>query len=361
MRTLVVVLALAAWLVPCAPAAPYTVTDALGRTAAFAAMPSRIVIAGRGTLLLVDAVYLFPGIGERIVGVAVTDQGLGDVLPLLDPSHAGKARFPNNAGAEQIAGARPDLVILKTYSKQGVGEALERAGIPVLYLDLETPESFYRDVRTLGALFRQPERAASIVRWYESRVAAVEAAVGTGSAAGAAGTASARPRVLVVQASVRDTGLAATIPPSTWIQAWMVKTAGGTPVWSAQNLTTGWLKVGVEQVAAWDPEHVLVVSYASSAAEAARRLAGSPAWQSTRAGRTGAIRPFPADLASWDQSDARWILGLEWLAATLHPDRFPGFEARAEASAFYREMYGLDPAAIESLILPRLPPAAAGR
>jgi iron complex transport system substrate-binding protein len=351
MRTLAAVLVLAAWLAPCAPAAPYAVTDALGRSVAFDATPSRIVVAGRGTLLLADALYLFPGVGERVVGVAVTDQGLGDVLPVLDPAHGRKVRFPNNAGVEQIAGARPDLVILKTYSKQGVGDALERAGIAVLYLDLETPESFLADVRTIGALLGQPERAASVVRWYESRVAAVEAAVRS----------SARPRVLVVQATGKDTDLAATIPPASWIQARMVQTAGGMPVWTGQNLTTGWLKVGVEQVAAWDPEHVFVVSYSSSAADAARRLAGSPAWQATRAGRTGAIRPFPADLASWDQSDARWILGLEWLAATLHPDRFPGFDSRAEAAAFYRELYGLDASTIESIIFPRLAPATTGR
>jgi iron complex transport system substrate-binding protein len=347
MRTTAVVLAIVAWLAPCAPAAPYTVTDALGRAVAFDAVPSRIVAAGRGTLLLIDAVYLFAGARDRVVGAAVTNQGLGDVLPVLDPSHASKERFPNDAGAEQVAGAKPDLVILKTYSKQKVGDALERAGIPVLYLDLETPESFYADVRTLGELFRQPERAASIVRWYETRVAAVNAAVGGAAAA-------ARPTVLVVQATVKDTDLAVTVPPASWIQARMVETAGGTPVWVAENGTTGWLKVGIEQVAAWNPEHVFVVSYASSAVDAARRLAGSPAWQAARAGRAGAIQAFPADLVSWDQSDARWILGLEWLAATLHPDRFPGFDLRAEATAFYRDLYRLEPAVIESQILPRL-------
>jgi len=358
MRTLATALALALGLASPAGGAPYAVTDALGRTVAFDEVPSRIVVAGRGTLLLVDAVYLFPGVGERVVGVAVTDQGLGDVLPLLDPSYAAKVRFPNNAGAEQIAGARPDLVIMKTYSKQSVGDALERAGIPVLYLDLETPQSFFADVRTLGVLFRQSERAATIVRWYESRVQDIVAGLGSRATGGSAAD---RPWVLVVQATGAEAELAATVPPASWIQAWMVETAGGVPVWTAQNLTGGWLKVGVEQVAAWDPEHVLVVSYASSAVDAARRLAGSPTWQATRAGRTDAIRPFPADLVSWDQSDARWILGLAWLAAALHPERFPGYDARADATAFYRDLYGLDEATIGSKIIPRLAPSVAGR
>ena len=330
-----------------AGAAPYAVTDALQRTVSFDTVPSRIVIAGRGTLLLADALYLFPGVHGRVVGAAVTNQGLGDVLPLLDPSHASKVRFPNDAGVEQIAAVRPDLVILKTYSKQKVGDALERAGIPVLYLDLETPESFFADVRTLGQLFRQPERASTVVRWYETRLAAVAAA---GRSAGGA----AKPAVLVVQSTGKDADLAVTVPPADWIQAWMVATAGGTPVWTAENRTTGWLKVGIEQVAAWDPERVLVVSYASSAADAAGRLAASARWQATRAGRSGSIRPFPADLVSWDQSDTRWILGLQWLAATLHPERFPGFDLRAEVTAFYRDLYDIAPSAIESLVLPRL-------
>jgi iron complex transport system substrate-binding protein len=353
MRTLAAVLALAAWLAPCVPAAPYTVTDALGRTVTFKEVPSRIVIAGRGTLLLADAVYLFDDADDRVIGAAVTDQGLGDVLPVIDSAYARKIRFANDAGVEQIAGATPDLVILKTYSKQKVGDALERVGIPVLYLDLETPESFAADVRTLGALFRQPERAASIAGWYESRAAAVAAAV-----AGAA--AATRPRVLVVQATGKDADLAVTVPPASWIQTWMVQTAGGTPVWAAENRTTGWLKVGIEQVAAWDPDQVLVVCYASSAADAARRFAASPAWQATRAARAGAIRPFPADFVSWDQSDARWILGLQWLAATFHPERFRGFDLNAEVTAFYHEAYGFDPAAVTSLLLPRLAQSLSG-
>src|SRR4030042_3254991 len=177
MRTTAIVLALVACLAPCAPAAPYTIADARGRTVAFETVPSRIVIAGRGTLLLVDAVYLFRGAGDGVVGVAVTNQGLGDVLPVLDPSHDRKVRFPNDAEAEQIAGAKPDLVILKTYSKQRVGDALGRAGIPVLYLDLETPESFYADVRTLGVLFQTPGRAAARLNCTQSRLAAGKAAV----------------------------------------------------------------------------------------------------------------------------------------------------------------------------------------
>ena len=228
---------LLALLVPCAAASPsaekpaasltagaWRVTDCLGRTLQLQEVPDRIVLAGRATLLIVDAVYMFPDARDRVVGVGQTNQGLGDIFPVLDPHSAEKARFDNSAGPEQLAGLSPDLVILKSYMKEKVGDQLESIGIPVLYVDLESPSAFAADIRMLGDLFQDPARAAFINRYYEARVAAVRKRV-----AGAR-----RPTALVVQYSERDGAAAFSIPPAAWIQALMVETAGGDPVWKAQ-------------------------------------------------------------------------------------------------------------------------------
>src|SRR5208283_4700214 len=174
-RILLVILAAAAvWIHPAfAAPGPYAVTDTLGRSLSFWKIPERIVIAGRAAPLLVDAVYLFPGVAQRVVGVGQTDQGLGDFLPLIDRGADAKTRFTDSVAPEQLAAVRPDLVILKSSVKAQLGDALERFGIRVLYLDLESPEKFSADVRTLGRLFQQPERAHSIQDWYRSRVEAV--------------------------------------------------------------------------------------------------------------------------------------------------------------------------------------------
>jgi len=323
-------------------AAPYTVTDTLGRTLTLAKVPERIVLAGRATLLLVDAVYLFPGVSSRIVAVGATDQGLGDFLPFLDPGAAGKTRFPNTAGPEQIASVRPDLVILKSYMKDRLGDLLEKVGIPVFYLDLESAEKFYADVQSLGILLQQPERAAFIRDWYRSRVEAVERAVSGAT----------RPSALIVQWNARDGENAFSVPPAGWIQTAMTEKAGGTAAWKEAGPGDGWKKIGVEQLSAWKPAFVFVVSYQKPAASIASDLRRSQVM-------TGAAIGFPSDYSSWDQADSRWILGLEWIAVTLHPALFPSLDIRKEAGTFYGQLYGIDQAVISKEILPRLEGALA--
>jgi iron complex transport system substrate-binding protein len=325
-------------------AAPYSVTDTLGRTLMLEKVPERIVLAGRATLLLVDAVYMFPGAAGRVVGAGATDQGLGDFFPFLDPGALEKTRFAKNVGPEQVAAARPDLVILKSYMKSTLGNALEKLGIPVIYLDLETPEKFYADVQTLGALFQQPERAAFILRWYQSRVAAVSRAVASAP----------RPPVLLVQYSAKGGAVSFTVPPAGWIQTAMTETAGGVAVWTAAGPGDGWKTVGVEQLSAWKPRYLFVISYQGNAGEIAAELRTSGLLPGTVAG-------FPSDYHSWDQADSRWILGLEWLASTMHPDLFSGADLRSDVTSFYADLYGVDRAVTAREILPRLESALARR
>jgi iron complex transport system substrate-binding protein len=323
---------------------PYTVTDTLGRSLSFQKIPARIVIAGRATLLLMDAVYLFPGVSQRVVAVGGTDQGLGDFLPLIDRGAAAKPRFTNSVGAEQIAAVRPDLVILKSYLKGQLGDALERIGIPVLYLDLESPEKFYADVQTLGRLFQQPERAHFIEDWYRSRVEAVTRAT----------AAAERPSVLVVQYNARDGTNAFTVPPAGWIQTVTTETAGGAPVWKDAGPGDGWKKVGLEQLSAWNPRYVFVISYGKPSGPVAEDIRSSGSLAGTIAG-------FPSDFYSWDQADTRWILGLEWMAMTLHPALFPELDMRGEVREFFSRLYGIDEATLRSEIFPRLENAFAPR
>jgi iron complex transport system substrate-binding protein len=324
-----------------APAA-YDVTDTLGRRVSFTKIPERIVIAGRATLLLVDAVYLFPGAANRVVGIGSTDQGLGDFLPVLDPGAGGKTRYANNVGPEQLASVRPDLVILKSYLKEKLGNSLENLGIPVLYLDLESPEKFYADVQTLGNLFQQPERARFVLDWYRSRVEAVARAT----------TGAAKPPVLLVQYSARDGTNAFTIPPAGWIQTVMTETAGGVASWKEAGPGDGWKKVGLEQLSAWNPRFVFVISYGAPSGPIAEEMRRSQ----TLAGR---IAGFPSDYYSWDQADSRWILGLEWMAVTLHPELFPRLDMRNETREFFSRLYGIDEATLAREIMPRLEGALA--
>ncbi len=327
---------------PEAGASPLVVTDALGRQVSLPAPPQRIVVTGRALFMLADAVYLFPGAGERIVGLGDAGQGSSNFIRLIDPRYEEKAVLANEAGAEQIAALQPDLVLLKSYLASTLGASIEALGIPVIYLDLETPEQYRRDLAILGQVLGDEERAADIAAFYDARVAAIRQAV-----AGAP-----RPRVLLLYYNDRDGNIAFNVPPMDWMQTQMIEIAGGEAVWADANPGRGWTQVTLEQIAAWDADTVLIVAYNRDSASAVAALRDDPQWQALRAVRNGDLYAFPADLYSWDQPDPRWILGLTWLAGRLHPERFPELDVVHEAQLFYQTLYGLDAAFFEQNIRP---------
>lgn len=320
----------------------FTVQDALGREVQFSAPPQRIVIAGKALFMLANAAYIFPESKERIVALGQTAQGSGNFIALYDPQYEQKATLAGDAGAEQIAAYQPDLVLLKSYLAETLGQPIETLGIPVIYLDLETPEQYWRDLNTLGQIFGQSERAAQIVDYYQRKVAAVQQAVQGAE----------KPRVLLLQYSDKDGKVAFNVPPKSWMQTIMTELAGGEPLWKEIELGKGWTQVTFEQIAAWDADQIFIISYFRNVSEVVDELKQDPQWQALRAVQQGKLYGFAGDLYSWDQPDVRWILGLNWLAARLHPVQFPNYDAIQEVKAFYQTLYGLDETFVNEKIIP---------
>ncbi len=322
------------------------VVDALGRTVEFPAPPQRIVVAGKAIFMLADALYLFPEAVERLVASGPASQGSAQFLPLVDAGFAQKLILESNAGAEQIAPTNPEVVVLKSYLAESLGQPLEQLGIKVVYVDLETPEQYQRDLVTLGQLFGDPARAEAVSRFYADKVAGVTQALGDVAEAQ-------RPRVLLVQYSEKGGAAALSVPPATWIQTQMVELAGGAPVWKEAAQGGGWATVNFEQIAAWNPEQIFVIAYQSNPSEVVAKLKADPQWQALAAVQNGKVYGFPKDFYSWDQPDTRWILGLTWLAGRLHPDRFQP-DMNQELVNFYGQLYGLDEAVVKDQIVPLL-------
>ena len=290
-------------------AALFLLASALPATAQGA--PARILIGGRAVALVADAVYAFPSVRSRVIAVGGTDQGLGVFLTELDSSFPSKPLMDRNASAEVYASYRPDLVIFKGSLRKGVGGDLEKLGVRVHYLDLETPEDYYRDLESLGRLFSEEARAAELVGYFRGVVDL--AARGTAAAAK-------KPRVLVLQAA----GEAWEVPPAAWMQTRLVQMAGGLPVWLGANPGDGWARVGFEQIAVWNPDVILVIDYRRGVNAAVARLKSDPNFALLAAGRSGAIWGFPQDFFSWDQPDTRWALGLLWTAKIPAPGPLSG-------------------------------------
>lgn len=323
-----------------------TVVDALGRSVELEALPQRIVSAGRSGLTIVETLYLFPETRERLVALSVGQQKPGDFLSLVDPGYGTKTEFAPDSGPEQIAPLQPDLVILRSFMADTLGAALEQVSIPVVYLDLETPEQYFRDLATLGQLLGNEERAREIEAYYQERLDAIEAGLEGLDPAD-------RPRVLLVQHSAQGGEVSLEVPSVAWLQTIEVELAGGEPVWREAAQGGGWTVVNLEQIAAWNPDQIYVVSYGDDPAAVVEELRANAQWQELAAVQAGQIYGFPGEFFSWDQPDPRWILGVNWLAGKIHPDRFPDLDVNEEIVSFF-ELYGLDETTVEAEVVPRL-------
>lgn len=325
----------------------FSVTDALGRTIEFESPPQRVVQAGRAGIMLVDSMYLFPGTLDRLVAMPEIMQGAGSFSAVIDPDYEEKARFTNDVGPEQVAATQPDVVLLKTFMQESLGKPLEELGIPVVYLEFETPEQYQRDLMTLGALFQDVETAERLTAYYQAGVDRVADPL-------AGLPESEKPDVLMLYYNDSDGEVAFNVPPLGWMQTLLVETAGGVPAWKDAQLGNGWSKVNFEQISAWNPDQIYIISYWSNADDVVAGLKENPEWQALRAVQEGEIYSFPADYYSWDQPDVRWLLGLNWLATKIHPDLFADLDILQVTRAFFRDLYGMDDAAFETHIAPYL-------
>jgi iron complex transport system substrate-binding protein len=319
-----------------------TVTDALGRSVGIPSYPERIVVAGGASLMVADALYAFETAPERTIGITRINQARGNFLPSIDPDYGEKAVLERNVGPEQVAALGPDLVILKSFMRARLGDGLELLGIPVVYVDFETPDQYQRDLLLLGSILGEEARAERLARYYRDVVDAVTARTAD---------ATTRPESLLIYADPVSGEVAFNVPPEGWIQTMLVEMAGGLPVWRDGAAGQGWIRVGFEQIAAWNPQKLFLVSYRSNPDELRESLLSRSEWQELRAVQDGELHVFPVDYYSWDQPDTRWALGLQWIATRMHPDLFEDLDVRQAAVVFFGLVYGMSREQVEQQIL----------
>jgi iron complex transport system substrate-binding protein len=323
-------------------AATRTITDGLGRAVEIPVEPERMVTAGRAMLMTINALWAFPGAPDRIVGVGDIQQGRGVFLADMDPTWERLTILDRSAGAEQIASLNPDVVVLKSVVRESIGEPLERLGIPVVYVELESPEQYQRDLQVLGDLVNDVTRGEELARMYRHMQEEVTAAASPGAPT---------PRTLMIYYRVSGGDVSFNVPPAGWMQTDMVRLAGGEPVWLDANPGRGWATISFEQIAAWDPEVILFVEYGGRGTEIRDQLIQEPRWQELQAVQNNRFLVMPTDYYSWDQPDVRWILGLTWSAWAIGRQ---DINMEAKTREFYRILYGMDSSTFDRMVAPVL-------
>lgn len=322
------------------------VVDALGRVVRFAQPPERITLAGKGSFMLIDAAYLFPTEArQKITAVSGAAQLSLEWLALLDPTfRQTKTLLEAQVGPEQIAATKPDAVILRAVESAKLGPSVERLGIPVVYVELETIERYPNDLRILGQVFGNPQRAEELQAFYTERLGRITARTREIRD---------RPRVLVLNYSIRGGTVAFEVAPVNWLQTQMVERAGGNPIWTGTAQPGGWTPVNFEQIASWNPDILFIIDYSGDSRAVAAKLRQDPLWAALKAVKNKQLYGFPGDFYSWDQPNPRWIVGLTWIATKIHPKLFTDIDMLSELQAFFG-LYGLSAETIQTKILPVL-------
>ena len=321
------------------------IEDSTGNIANLAGIPQRITFVGKASNMIADVLYMFPEASSRIVGVGKTNQRNGEFIKVLDPDYDSKVYLEHTVGPEQVAVTQPELVIMKNYLKKSLGDPVGQLDIPVLYMNLETPEAYEEDIKMLGRVFGNTDRAVELIKYYqdEKNYIVNKTKILTD-----------KPNILFIYYTTRDGITAFNTPPGSWIQSRMVEMAGGNPVWTDSHPGGGWSKINLEQIAAWNPDQIYVVAYKEDINVVLESMESSPEWKELNAVKNNKLKAFPVDFYSWDQPDSRWILGLKWLAKQIHPDLFTDLNIEDMTRSFFRDLYFLSDEQYETEILSKL-------
>ena len=312
-------------------------TDILGREVVLNAPAATAVVAGKKTGTIWELPFMFEnGRAATIVGRGGQDKGkFQSLLNIQTPELT-------DGAVEAVAAMKPDVIFLKSYTREDAGIAFEESGIPVVYLSLESPDDYIVDVANVGKVFAEEERAEEILAYYaeiEDRVAEIVAGVET------------KKNVLLLQFAEADGTYALKVAPASWFQTSMIENAGGVAVWKADSeQTSQWMDINFEQIAAYDPDTILIVNYFADPKANVETLKADPLWSELRAVKAGEIYPFGKDTLSWDSAGPRRGLGLLWTVKTLYPEEAAAIDLEAEMLRFY-QWFGIEPEVIESELI----------
>lgn len=313
---------------PTNQAQPITLIDMEGREVRLprpAERVSSIPIPMASTLIALD------GSTRRLVGMnplaktAILEGILGRVFPQARdiPSDIAAANFVPNV--EALAATRPDLVIQWGGRGNDIVRPITNAGLTTMLILYGTEENTRRYMRDVATAIGRPDRIGPLLEWRERVQQEIEAK-------SAAIPDAQRPRVLYLQRAL--SGLVAGGEGQAVYGDFSIRLTGGRN--SARGLI-GAMPVNREQIAAWDPQVILLNSF-----EDALRIdfiRNDPILSLTSAARDGRVYKLPLGGYRWDPPSQESPLAWMWLANLLHPNRFR-FDLRAEMRTAYREFYG---------------------
>ncbi|MBM7000079.1 ABC transporter substrate-binding protein [bacterium] len=321
----------------------WTFVDQNGVEATIPSLPvTRMVMLQHHSLDMVCQL----GAQDAVVGVEAKWQSdLGDymtqVFPGIEDLTMGSGLSEWNV--EEIAALRPDVVIAASQAPEDAADQLRAMGVPVVTVSLraegkqevaQSPRLADADaaytngcewaIKALGRLTGRDEQAAAIWDFVRQSRARVDEAVG----------------------DIRDDERVRAFVPMK-----DDKTYGNDKYVGCQLLRAGAVNVAatdiqgngsytVEQLAAWDPDVIIIQDRYMDLYE---QFTTDDRYAALRAVKDGNVLLAPYWTKPWGNPDTdSMALGELWLAHEFYPDRVGADEVLARAKEFYRDFYGIE-------------------
>jgi iron complex transport system substrate-binding protein len=296
-----------------------TIIDSTGNSVVIPANVSRVVTVDPFTSQFIFVI----GASDKLVGTCIGPSDRS-VVNTTEPELASlpSAGCKTNVNIEQLLALKPELVISSdTYTASN--DKVKLAGIPLVQLDLETPEDMIKSYEIIGQIFGKEKEAGEYIDYYNQKMAEV-----SNTTAG------------ISKEELKTVYFGQTDPLSTfggdYYETDIAKTAGLDSV--SKELSGGSNKVTIDQIYTWNPDSVILLPYCTVSVD---ELLADPAWKALPAVETKSVYRMPKYIMSWELPVPESILGTLWMQSAAYPDAIK-FDMRNEITNFYKKFYGVD-------------------
>jgi len=299
------------------------VTDAAGRIVTLPVSVNRIADPWHAN----NATVLMLGGADKIVATTVQAQRqpwLRKLYPRIDQVPAA-FNAAGDLNIETLIGARPD-VILMAYdgSLPKWSAAVEAYHVPIVLMPNTSLAGLMTTVRITGQVLgaKEAEVAEDYVRYFEGNIRRVRSVTSRLAA-------SQRPTVL----HTASAGILTVDGRDTVIDDW-ITVAGGR---NAADVVGNGRPVTMEQVAAWDPDIIIVGTAPNQ--QSRQSILDDPRWRDIKAVKAEKVLVNPTGAYLWDRHSAEAALQVLWAAKMLHPELFRNLDIKRETLDFYARYF----------------------
>jgi iron complex transport system substrate-binding protein len=267
---------------------PVTLKDDAGHTVTVSKRPEHIASTTEGTDEILSA--LVPKKDIALVTTYASDPTYSNITSFVKGIPA-----IQQANAEQILAAKPDLVLTASYTKQGVVNQIEQAHVPVYeFNDFKSISDIERNIEVVGKLVGNEAGAKNVVHSMEEKLQAVEKAVKDDK----------KPKVLDYSSFGFAAGSSTTVND-------VIVDAGGI---NAAAQLQGWQKITDEEIVKLNPDVFIVTDDDKAFIQ---KILSDPKLKTVSAVKNHRVYSVKgADLMSVSQYITR---GVQDVAKVLHP------------------------------------------